>query len=140
MEENKDAVTDTTSWVDNLITKLDGATNGILTAKIGDETVEAFLGEQVIQFFKTNKRLLISLGRDAFRNFLLLINENKEEEAFNLLVEKMEADAIIARMRMNAAQLKEYNDHRDAFHAALKKFALDTLTKLAQKLLIGLLL
>lgn len=140
MEETKDALTNTSSWVDDLITKLEGATNGILTAKIGDETVEAFLGEQVIQFFKANRPLLISLGRDAFRSFLLLINENKEEEAFNLLVSKMEADSIIARMRMNAAQLKDHNDRRDAFHAALKKFALDTLTKLAQKLIIGLLL
>jgi len=131
---------DVNGWVDELIAKLDAATGGILEVKIGNETVSAFVGEEVVNFFNTNKILLIRLGKDLFRSFLLLLHEKRDEEAFNILLSKMEADQIIGRMLMNAAQLQEMNDDYDKFMAALRKWAVTFLTALMTRLLIGLLI
>lgn len=136
----KDIISDANTWVDEVVAKLDGATGGVLEVKIGDETVSAFIGAEVIDFFKSNKILLVRLGKDTFRSFLLLIHQKRDEEAFNLLLAKMEADQIIARMLMNAQQLQQVNDNNDKFVAALKKWAISALTQAATKLLIGLLL
>lgn len=137
---DKDVVGSATAWVDELIAKLDGATGGILEVKIGDQTVSAFIGEEVVNFFKSNKILLARLGKDLFKSFLLLLNEKRDEEAFNLLLSKMAADEIIARMLMNAQELAQMNDDHDKFMDALKKWAITTATAAATKLLIGLLL
>lgn len=127
-------------WVDELVAKLEGATNGVLEVEVGGEKVSAFLGDEVVQYFKTNRILLLRLGKDLFRSFLMLIHEKKEEQAFNLLLSKMEADELIARMKMNAAALNNVNDDHDAFIASLKKFVTMTLTQLTSKIIIGLLI
>ena len=140
MEEDKDIVSDSTKWVDELIAKLDGATGGILEVKIGNETVSAFIGDEFIKFFKDNRVLLVLLGKDAFRNFILLIHQKRDEEAFQLLLTKMGANEIIARMRLNAAQLQQANNDHDAFIAAVKKWTIQFLTQALTKILMGLLL
>lgn len=127
-------------WVDEIVAKLEGAVGGVLEVKIGDETVVATVGDEVVKFFKENKVLLIRLGKELFRSFLLLIHEKRDEEAFQLLLSRMQADEIIARMRMNASQLGQLNDDHDKFMAALKRWAIQALTGLGTKLLIGLLL
>lgn len=137
---DKDIVSDAADWVNQLVVKLDGASGGVLEAEIGGQKVSAVLSAEVIKFFKENRLLLLSIGKDLFRAFLLLLSEKKEEQAFTLLLSKMEADAIIARMKMNASQLKKHNDDHDAFVAALKKWAIQTLTQAGTKLLVGLLL
>jgi len=127
-------------WVDEVVAKLEGAAGGVLEVKIGDETISTVVGDAIIKFFKDNKILLIRLGKDLFRSFLLLIHEKRDEEAFQLLLSRMQADEIIARMRMNAAQLAQLNNDHDNFMIALKKWAVTFLTGLSTKLLIGLLL
>ena len=127
-------------WVDEVVAKLEGAAGGVLEVKIGDETISTVVGDAIIKFFKDNKILLIRLGKDIFRSFLLLIHEKRDEEAFQLLLSRMQADEIIARMRMNAAQLAQLNNDHDNFMIALKKWAVTFLTGLSTKLLIGLLL
>ncbi len=126
-------------WVDEIIAKLEGATGGVLEVKIGNETISTIVGDEFIKFFKDNKVLLIRLGKDMFRSFLLLIHEKRDEEAFQLLLSRMEADEIIARMRINASQLAQLNQDHDNFIAALKKWAIMFLTGVTTKLLIGLL-
>ena len=122
-----DATTSETDWVTALIAQLQSATNGILQAKINGQTVQAFFGKEAISFFTTNKVLLENVGLDAFKNFLLFISQNKTEEAFDILLDKMDADAIIARMNMNAAELQQYNDDYDKFVQALETFAIKVL-------------
>lgn len=137
---DKNIVENAGVWVDELIAKLDAATGGVLKVKIGDQTLSATIEAEVVNFFKNNKILLIRLGKDLFRSFLLLLNEKRDEEAFNLLLSKMAADEIIARMLMNAAQLQQMNNDHDLFMAALKKWAISAGTAAATKILIGLLL
>lgn len=132
-------IDDTNLWVDTLLAKLDGATNGVLSAKIGDQTVEAFIGDQTVQFFRNNKVLLIKIGLDLFKQFLMLIHEKRDEEAFAILLQKMEADEIIAKLTADAMELQQMNDDHDAFIASLRAWAIQTLTSAATKLLLALL-
>jgi hypothetical protein len=129
-----------TIWVDELIAKLHGAANGVLEVEFGGQKVSAVLGKEVVEWFKDNRLMLIRIGRETFKGFLMLLHEKKEEQAFNLLLSKFEADDIIARMKMNAAELKQDNDLRDQFIQSLKKFALQVLTGVASKIVIGLLI
>lgn len=124
-----------TTWVDTIIAKLSMATDGILKVQIGNETVSAYLGEATIKFFKDNKPLLIRVGLDAFAQFLQLITEKKKEEAFMVLLDKMNADDIIARLNMNADELKQHNDLHDQFIHALEQFALKVLEGAAARVL-----
>jgi len=127
-------------WVTQLVAKLETAKDGVLSVEIGGKPVVATFGPEVITFFKDNRVLLSRLGRETFANFLLLLNEKKEEQAFNLLLAKMEADEIIARMEMNAQVLHEYNTNKDLFVAAVKKWVVTSLCQTVLKVLIGLLI
>jgi hypothetical protein len=89
---------------------------------------------------KNNKELLLRVGKDVFRSFLLLINEKRDEQAFGLLLAKMDADNIILRMEMNATSLSELNKNQETFIASLKKLISDTLLPITVKVLIGLLI
>lgn len=139
----EDMITDETSWVDVIVAKMQGATNGILQAQIGGQTVQAYLGKEAILFFTQNKILLENVGIDAFRDFLLLISQNKRDEAFQVLLQKMDADAIIARLNMDADELQHFNDDHDAFIKSLENFALQVLegaaSSAASKILLALL-
>jgi len=125
-------------WVTSVIAKMEGAVNGVLDFEVDGVKVSAVLGPPTIAFFKDNKTLLLRIGKSAFTNFLILIHQKKIEEAFDILLSQMDADNIIARMNMNALQLKQDNDDHDSFVKALKKFAMDTLTSAGTKILIGL--
>jgi hypothetical protein len=125
-------------WVTELVSKIE-ASGGYLEAFVDGQKLTATIGHDLLQFFKENKAILIRMGKQVFKDFLTLLSEKKEEEAFNLLVSSMSADEIIARINMNAAQLSAYNDTRDKFYAALKQFVMKTLMGAASKLIIGLL-
>jgi hypothetical protein len=127
------------TWVDELLSRLENAKDGILEVEVGGQKIVAEIGEDVLLFFKQNKAMLLRLGKDTFRSFLLLIHEKRDEEAFNLLLSKMNAEDIIARMEFNANQLGEYNDNRDKFIAAVKKFVVSALLPTIAKALFGLL-
>lgn len=130
---------DDKGWVDEVVAKLEGAVDGVIEVEIGGQKLSAVLGPEVVKFFRDNKVLLIRLGRQTFKDFILLISEKRDEEAFQLLLSKMEAADIIARMNMNAEALKYDNDLHDQFMAALKKFAMGVLTSLTAKIIVGLL-
>lgn len=134
MDQPKDDAIDL-SWVDEIIAKLSAATDGILKIQIGDQTLEAYLGQEAIQFFKDNKAMLIRVGLDTFAQFLQLLSEKKNEQAFLVLLNKMDADDIIARMNMNADELKQRNDLHDQFIHALEIFFLHVLEGVAVKVL-----
>lgn len=125
-------------WVEEFVTRLETAVNGVLTAKIGGVEVAAVISDDLTEFFKKNKPLLRRVGKETFRSFLLLLHEKKDEQAFNLLLAKMDAEDIILRMEMNADALKEFNDLRKEFLESLKKFAVTTLTSVLGKVLVAL--
>ena len=123
-----------------VVAKLETAKNGVLSVEVGGVPVVATFGPEVITFFKDNQVLLTRLGQETFANFLILLQAKKEEQAFNLLLAKMEADQIIARMQMNAQVLQQYQDHMDAFVAATEKWVVVSLAPALIKVLIGLLI
>jgi hypothetical protein len=127
-------------WVEELIQRLEKATNGILEIEIGGKKVVAQIGNDLIIFFKQNKDLLTRVGKETFRSFLILVNEKKNEEAFNLLLDKMTADDIILRMEMNASELCKLNELKEKFIVSLNKFLLNTLLPTTAKLLIAILI
>ena len=128
------------SWVDEFVVRLEATANGILEVEIGGEKIVAQIGDDLVSFFKKSRALLARVGKSTFRSFLLLLSEKKQEQAFNLLLAKMDAEDIILRLEMNAEELKKYNDTRKDFYDALKKFALNTLLPTVAKALVGLLL
>lgn len=128
------------NWVDNFLAHLDAATDGILSVKIGRTTVSARITKDLAEFFKDNKDLLSRVGKETFRSFLLLIHEKKDEQAFNLLLAKMDADDIILRMEINAQEMGKVNKTRSDFLESLKELVLNKLLPTAAKVLAVLLL
>lgn len=128
------------NWVEEFVTRLEAATDGIINVEIGGEKIVAKIGDDLVDFFKKNKKLLVRVGKSTFRSFLLLLSEKKEEQAFNLLLAKMDAEDLILRMEQNADALKEYNDTRKDFYEALKKFSLNALAPTLARALVGLLI
>jgi len=128
------------NWVDEFLTRIEAAVDGVLEVEVGGEKIVAEIGDDLVKFFKGNRKLLLRVGKSTFRSFLLLLSEKKEEQAFNLLLAKMDAEDLILRMEQNADALQEYNDTRKDFYDALKKFALNTLVPTLAKALVGLLI
>jgi len=108
------------TWVENVIARLESSAGGVME--------------------KENKAVLVRMGVDMFREFVMLLSEKREEEAFDLIAAQMEADDIIAKINMTADELRDHNDARDRFETALQKFAISLLTGAASKILLGLLL
>lgn len=127
-------------WIDNVVARIETASNGVLEFEIDGNKISTTLGVDIVRYLKDNKPMLLRMGQTVFRNFLLLIHAKRNEDAFNLLLLHMDADDIIAKMQMNADQLNEYNTNRDNFVESLKKFALQLLTSTASKLLVGLII
>jgi hypothetical protein len=127
-------------WIDEFIIKLETSINGIINVQIGGQSVVAQISPACIQFFKNNRQMLISVGREAFKNFLFLVSEKKNEEAFNVLLQGMSVDDIIARMGYNGEQLAQANKLKEDFIKSLKDFVIKSLTPIALKALWGLLI
>ena len=128
------------NWVEELIKRLEQAVNGVLRVEIGGQQIVAQITPDLISFFKSNRDLLVRVGKETFRSFLILISEKKEEQAFGLLLAKMEADDIILRMEMNAQELHELNVLKEKFISTLEKFLLNTLLPTVAKIIFALLI
>jgi len=128
------------TWVDEMITKMELAVNGVMQIKVGDELVVAKVSQDVVDYFKANKKLLEKVGKSVFRNFLALINEKKQEQAFNLLLSHMDAEDIIARLSSNAASLGQETTTNEQFVHSITNFALTKLAPTLIKVLVGMLL
>ena len=133
--ENKDVM-----WVDEFLAKLENTKNGILEVDIGGTKIAAVISDDLKDFFKENKTLLISLGKDLFKSFLMYIYEKKEEEAFMVLLQKMSVEQMIASLKGDVESLKKYNDDMDIFVKKLKKFVTSVLLPLTAKVLLAALL
>jgi hypothetical protein len=133
--ENKDF-----TWVDEFLAKLENTKNGILEVDIGGTKIAAVISDDLKDFFKENRTLLVSLGKDLFKSFLMYIYEKKEEEAFMVLLQKMSVEQMIASLKGDVESLKKYNDDMDLFVKKLKKFATSVLLPLTAKVLLAALL
>jgi DNA-binding FadR family transcriptional regulator len=128
------------NWVEVVIARLESSADGVIELQIGGESVVATFGPDIIRFFKENKGVLTRMGLQTFRDFVTLLSEKKEEEAFNLMAEQMEAEDIIIMINMTADELRAHNDTRDRFYDALKKFMMKLLSSAASKILLAILL
>lgn len=126
-------------WVEELIEKIKIG-QGKVQVIIENNPVIVEMGSEFVTYFNDNRPLILKIGKDTFTSFLVLLSEKKEEAAFNVLLAKMDADEIIARMLANASELSIDTDTREKFVESLKKFAFYTLTPLVLKAVISLLL
>ena len=126
------------NWVEKLIVAMEGSVGGILKIKVDNQVVQALIQPEVIAFFKTNHAVLYKMGKQSFLDFLGLLQQNKRDEAFHLILQSMDAEDIIARMEMDTEELKEWNENRERFNAALQDFALNVLAPSLIKVLTGL--
>lgn len=127
-------------WVDDVIIKLEGISDGVVSLEIGGVPITAEISEGLLKFFKENRAFLLMLGKEAFSDFLYLIHEGKEEEAFILLAQNMGPNEIIAKINGNAAELKRINDDHDKFIADLIAFGKNVVLPTLAKAIIGLLI
>jgi hypothetical protein len=127
------------TWVDELLLVFETKTNGKLTVNIGGVNVTTVLGGEIANFFLENKSFLVALGKQAFIEFLMLINEKKEEAAMTFLISKMSAEDIIIKMGLSENELARHNAMRDQSYQKLKQFAIGICTTLVSKIIIGLL-
>lgn len=128
------------NWIEELIAKMEACVGGVMQVKIGDQLFVAQVQQDLVDYFKANKTILEKVGKSTFRSFLLLINEKKEAQAFNLLLAKMDADDIIARIESNTQSLSQQNTLNEQFVQSLSNFLLKKLAPTMLKVLIGVLL
>lgn len=129
-----------TTWVDQFLAKLTAASDNILKVDIGGTTIKAEISDDLKQFFLENKSLLVRVGKEAFGNFLFLIHQNKDEQAFMILLAKMDADELIAALKQEASEMAAYNALMEKFISQVKKLLVSTGLRLASKALLALLL
>lgn len=139
MADDIDVVTTSkdASWVEQVISMFE-VSNGSLTISIDGTPITIPIEQDLISFFTTNKALLVRVGQETFQNFLMLLNEKKDEAAYDLLLAKMNADDMIAKMNADATELQKMNDDWDQFMIQLKTFAETTLEGIGEKVLIAL--
>lgn len=127
------------NWVDELLEVMEASVGKSLAIKVGDQTIQA-IKQDLIDFVLQYRLVLFRMGKQTFLDFLGLIQQGKNDEAFHMMLQSMNAEDIIAQMQMDTAELKEWNENREKFMDSLKQFAIYTLGPQALKLLIGLLL
>jgi len=128
------------NWVDKLLEVMEASAGNTIKVKVGDQTVEAIIKQELVDFVLRYKLILFRMGKQTFLDFLGFVQQGKNDEAFHLMLQSMTAEDIIAQMQMDTAELKEWNETREKFMDALKQFVLYTLAPQAVKVLIGLLI
>lgn len=128
------------TWVEEFLVKVGASVNGVLEVDVGGQTIKAQLEDDVKTFLLGNKLLLVRLGKESFRNFLFLVHQKRDEEAFMLLLAKMDADQLISVLKQDAAELSQYNTMMENFIAKVKQLLISTSLRLASKALFAMLL
>jgi hypothetical protein len=127
-------------WVDELIARLEASKDGEIAVEISGQVLVAKFTPDLTKFFKDNQALLLRVGKETFRSFIVLLHEKKNSEAFNLLLAKMSADDIIARINQNSDALQQQNELNEKLMKALETWFIRTLAPHALKVLLGMLL
>ena len=127
-------------WVSELITRFELAKNGTIQINIDGKIINTTIASDIIEYFSTNRIILERMGIDVFKQFLQLISESKNEQAFNIILAKMSADDIIIRIQQNASSLNHETQTTEAFIESLKKFVISTLVPTLAKFLFTLLI
>lgn len=128
------------AWVNNFLAKITASTNGILEVDLGNgQTIKAQIEDDLKQFFVSNASLLSRVGKETFKNFLFLIHQNRDEDAFMLLLAKMDADDLIAALKQEAGEMDQYNTMMEKFIDQAKQFLINASLRLASKALLALL-
>lgn len=124
-------------WVAQVIGKLQSSSNGLMEIQVGNSTVGAVLEPEFVKFFETNKVLLLKIGIDLFTEFVSLVHQKRNEEAFDLLAAQMDVDEIISKINLDADGLQQHNDERDKFEQQLEAFAISLVTSAASKIVLA---
>ena len=129
------------AWVNEFLIKLEAAANNVLTVDLGNGlTIKAEITSELKDFFLENRFLLIKIGKETFKSFLFLISQKKDEDAFMLLLNKMNADELISRMNSNALSLGQYTTNVENFISKIKIFLLNESLRIAVKALLAILI
>ena len=133
------AANSTVSWVEGIVSKLKPAISGIAVTVAG-VNVTSSVALSLVTWLLSNRANLEFVGREAFHDFLDLFDQGKKEAAFQALLAGMDANAIIAQMNMDAAQLKADNDNRDQFIKNCEGLLLNIAEGLGPKILLAVIL
>lgn len=97
-------------WVDILISKLQDALDGKSIIKINDNTgkeVVVSIKKELIDLLRDNRSKLVMVGRDAFKKFVDLWQEQKEFEALCVIYEKLDNSELIEAYKEDTIKLAE---------------------------------
>lgn len=108
------------NWVDPLIGRLEEAVSGKLPIKFNDETgkeVIVSIKQNLVNLIKQNRSQLQKVGRQTFKEFLLLWHKQEEFEALVVIFKKLDNKDLIERFKEDTVKLaeiaKETQESRD---------------------------
>lgn len=125
-------------WVDNLVSQLE-ENGGKFVASIDGQAVLVTVGKPIALFCVENQVMLRKVGQSTFKEMLDLMSEQKNEEAFMLLLKSMSPQDVIDHMNQNSAEQAADTDQRKAFWDKLEKLALSVGQSIILKAIVGLL-
>ena len=127
------------SWFDDFLNKFKPVGTNVIITIAGVNITQA-LGLQIIGWALANRVVLEAAGKDAFKNFLELWDQGKQDEAFEALLSSMDPDAVLAAITSDTAVDKTENDLHDSFKSSMIQFAFTVIEQTGMKVLIAALL
>jgi hypothetical protein len=119
-------------WFDDMISGATASQETPIAVKDRDgNDLQVQITNAVIEYMITNRFMILKVGKDTFRQFLLLCSNGQDLAALKLIYSGMDTAALINQYRENAVKLAEiYKQDQDT-----KAFWLQMATTLGGKLI-----
>lgn len=97
-------------WVDQFIDRLQQAADGNNPIRFEDDTgqqVVVAIQQQLVQLLRDNRMRLVRVGKNAFKDFLLLWHKQQQFEALVRIYDQLDNSELIDQYREDSAKLAE---------------------------------
>jgi hypothetical protein len=119
-------------WFDQMISVASASQNNPIAVKDKDgNDLQVQITKVVIEYMVANRFMILKVGKDTFKQFLLLCSDGQDLAALKLIYSNMDTAALINQYKENAVKLAEiYKQDQDT-----KAFWLQMATTLGGKLI-----
>jgi hypothetical protein len=94
-------------WFDNFIDDAKRSKDEPITVNKDGEDLKISIQNAIIEYMVANRFIIVKVGRDTFKQFLLLLSKGQDIGALRVIYEQMDTSDLIDKYRENAVKLAE---------------------------------
>jgi hypothetical protein len=95
------------TWVVDFINMLEQSAGKPVKIDFEGKEIVVEIGKEVVNFIRSNSDLLLNIGKDTFKEALLLMSEGNDFDATVRIYDKLDNDELLDKYKADTIQLAE---------------------------------